>query len=154
MPNARWVALERDDAARLLALSSLLGSARSGDVTDPRGRPVALEQVRTWVEQALEVGSWPVMMLITSGFETADDEAVLVERTLASAGDRARSAEDVTRALAVLARLRVASVDRLVREVTRAHPGATRASTLAALETTGDRVRWIGTALVCLTEAS
>jgi hypothetical protein len=53
-------------------------------------------------------------------------------------------------ALGVLRRLRVASVDRLIREVARVDRAATRASTLLELERASDRVLWIGGTVVCM----
>ena len=51
-------------------------------------------------------------------------------------------------ALAILRRLRVASFERLVREVGRVEPASTRATIQAELETAGERIRWIGRSIV------
>jgi hypothetical protein len=52
--------------------------------------------------------------------------------------------------LPTLRRLRVASFERLVREVLRVDPGSTRASILAELDAAGERVRWLGRSVVFL----
>jgi hypothetical protein len=138
--DARWLSFEREDAARLLALASMLSAARSGDVTDLAGRRVALETVRMWVADALGVPSWPVLKAITTPGEGEPDEA-------ADAGPAADAAQSGL-AIPLLLRLRVASLDRLVREVGRIDPRATRSSVLSELERASDRVQWFGTALV------
>jgi hypothetical protein len=50
--------------------------------------------------------------------------------------------------LPTLRRLRVASLDRLLREVSRVQPDSTRASVLADLDSAGNRVSWLD-ALSC-----
>ena len=139
--NARWAVLEREDAGRLLALASMLTEARSGDITDASGRPVPLDAVRHWVGNTLEVASWPVLAGLTIPASEAPDEVDEGCRFGASIAGTA---------LGVLRRLRVASLDRLVREVLRVDRAATRASTLLELERASDRVAWIGGAIVCV----
>jgi len=140
--HARWVSFEREDAARLLALASLLAAARSGDVTDLIGRKIALEAVRKWVAEALGVPHWPVLVTITAPAEHELDE--LVEPVGSPATAHAGAA------MTVLLRLRVASLDRLVRETARVDRTATRSSVMLELERGRDRVQWVGTALVCI----
>jgi len=138
--KARWMPFEREDAARLLALASTVTAARSGDVTDSSGRPIPLDAVRAWAAETLDIPSWPILAeLIARTIKPADDPA--------DAPPVVSSAEGVP--MGVLLRLRVASIDRLVREVSRIDRTATRASTLRALEGAGDRVRWIGHSVVC-----
>jgi hypothetical protein len=138
--KAKWVFLERDDTARLLALASMLTAARSGDITDSLGRPVPLEGVRRWVADTLEVASWPVLMALTEAPAELPDQPDAARVGTFSPGI----------ALGVLRRLRVASVDRLIREVARVDRAATRASTLLELEGASDRVLWIGATVVCM----
>jgi hypothetical protein len=52
----------------------------------------------------------------------------------------------------VLLRLRVASVDRGLREVSRIHPGATRADVLSDLQAARPNVRFFGRTLVAWQE--
>jgi len=140
--HARWVSFEREDAARLLALASLLAAARSGDVTDLSGRKIALETVRKWVAEALGVPRWPVLTTITAPDEQGDDDRM----EPAGPPMAARSGT----AMAVLLRLRVASLDRLVREAARIDKTATRSSVMLELERGRERIAWVGTALVCI----
>ena len=51
-------------------------------------------------------------------------------------------------ALTLLRRLRVASFERLVREVVRVEPSTTRANIQAELEAAGERIRWFGRSIV------
>jgi AAA ATPase-like protein len=162
--RARWLDIDAEDCARLLALASLLQAARSGDVNDSRGQPVSEEEVLDWVEATLDVAGWPL------------SAALARQPARAVAADAARSAPDTDReksaprsyiqelgggqrravaperssALPTLQKLRVASFERLVREVLRVDPGATRASVLAELDAAGDHVRWLGRSIVFL----
>jgi hypothetical protein len=140
--HARWISFEREDASRLLALASLVAAARSGDVTDLTGRKVPLEAVRKWVSDALDVPSWPILGFVTSPSSRAVDEPI------PPADVSAPKASGV--AMSVLLRLRVASLDRLVRESARLDRTANRSSVVLELERAGDGVRWVGTALVCV----
>ena len=58
----------------------------------------------------------------------------------------------IGRALGMLLQLRVASLDRLVREVRRAHGQCTRAAVLAELEQEAARVQWFGRSVVAVQE--
>lgn len=49
--GARWLALERDDTASLLALESFLAAARSRDLEDARGHDIAETDVVEWIGQ-------------------------------------------------------------------------------------------------------
>jgi hypothetical protein len=138
--QARWVPFEREDAARLLALASLLGAARSGDVTDLMGRRMAVETVRSWVVDALDVPSWSILKAVT---EPPDGEAQ-------DSVDAIATAPRPGAAMAVLFRLRVASLDRLLREVARVDRLSTRSSVLGEIEHARDRVQWFGSALLCV----
>jgi len=51
-------------------------------------------------------------------------------------------------ALALVRRLRIASLDRVVREVIRLDPNATRAAVVAELEASSTEVRWFGRSIV------
>lgn len=153
--RARWVDIDPEDCARVLALAALLQGARSGEVTDATGAPASEAAVREWVEASLSVASWPVgAELQRSG--AAQDAAATGDAPLASsasdvsAGLSAPAPSQRAGALPILRRLRVASLDRLVREVVRVDPHGSRAAVLAELEAAGDRVGWFGRAIVCL----
>lgn len=143
--NARWVWLEREDAVKLLALDSLLQGARSGDVTDELGNPVGVAAVSAWVAATLDLPNWPI---IRSLMAAESDEQELVAKA-----DRAPAPASLAGtggALTLLRRLRIASLDRVVREVTRLDPLATRASILAELERSLGEVRWFGRSIIAL----
>jgi hypothetical protein len=148
--RARWIDLDPDDCAKLLALDELLQAARSGDVTNAQGEALAEEVIVSWIAAELKVQSWGVMRaLVPSSTEPeaeAEAEPAEAEVTL-GAGPSHHS-------LLALRRLRIASVDRLVREVIRLEPRATRASVLAELEGAGKVVGWFGRSIVCVRDAS
>ena len=103
---------------------------------------MSLDVIRAWVTEALDVPSWPILMSITA---PAGSEAV--EPTQAAPTPDATQSK---LAMATLSRLRVASLDRLVREVARLDRHSTRSSVLQELEHAQDRVQWFGAALVCV----
>jgi hypothetical protein len=115
-------------------------------VTDIAGRPIALDVVRAWMARNLGVPSWPLLASLANGATET------VEETPDSAPKGAPLATGV--ALLVLRRLRVASLDRLLREVARLDATATRTATLLELERAGEAVHWIGSAIVCIREES
>src|SRR5690606_12561868 len=147
--GARWHSLAREDSARLLALVALAQGARSGDVTDRDGRVMAPELVDEWIRRHLEVGQWgPIAALTHPWTDAAVDERGGSEVT---SGTTPSSNQPTTGgvALMTLLRLRVASVDRLIREVNRLDPKMTRNEMLTQLEAQPDRARFIGRTLVC-----
>lgn len=156
--RARWISVAAEDCARVLALAALLQAARSGDVTDSRGQPVSEPEVREWVEATLEVGSWTLALALCGREprqEAHEPERAAPESYIQElGGGRAREpvAGRHSSALPTLQRLRVASFERLVREVLRVDPAATRASVLAELDSAGDSVRWLGRSIVFLRE--
>lgn len=169
--RARWIDIDAEDCARILTLASFLQAARSGDVTDSRGQAVTEAEVIEWVEATLDVASWPLSLALTRtappppvqkeaeprAAAEEDDERSVPEsfiKELAPDIKRRRRGLPADRfsALPTLQRLRVASFERLVREVLRVDPEATRASVLAELDAAGDHVRWIGRSIVFLRE--
>lgn len=140
--NARWVWFERDDAERLLALDSLLQAARSGDLTDERGAPIEPPLVSAWVAAKLEVGKWAIVRDVLG--EGEDSESDVEQRATPNTPETASGGT----VLALVRRLRIASLDRVVREVSRLDPHATRASIVAALEASPSEVRWFGRSIV------
>lgn len=142
--RARWVDLDPDDCANLLALDELLQSARSGDVTNSQGEALTEDVVVGWVASELDVSAWPIMKDLVAA--PAEVESAEVEPSVALGPSE--------HSLLTLKRLRVASIDRLVREVIRLEPKATRASVQAELEAAGKRVSWFGRAIVCVKDAT
>lgn len=174
--RARWIEIHPEDCARVLALASFLQAARSGDVADGRGQTVSESEVSEWVEATLDAASWPLSLALTNtGLargEAQEEEKRAVEGSPTDEDDdgeqgapesfikelapaqrhRPRFNPDRFSALPTLQKLRVASFERLVREVLRVDPEASRASVLAELDAAGDHVRWIGRSIVFLRE--
>jgi hypothetical protein len=143
IPGVRWIMLERDEVTQLLALESLLAAARSRDIDDEAGRVIEERDVRDWVARTRGVAQWTAVRSLL-GDSPPEIESVPEER--------ARPPSDVT--LAVLSRLRLASLDRLVREVARIDATATRGSVMSELEAASDRVKWFGRSIAALTEGT
>jgi hypothetical protein len=147
--GAQWIDLDRENAARLLALDELLQCARSGDVTDARGQPVSEDSVVAWASAHLDPGGWSIARELSEGRvapEVADEPSRPVTRP-----EREVSPSNVTRpghALILLEKLRLASLDRIVREVTRIDAQATRATVIDELASS-DGVKWFGRSIVC-----
>lgn len=152
-----WVILERDDTAKLLALESFLAAARSKDLEDERGHVIESEQVNAWVARTLDVPSWPLVRAIVGGTKVDDATADppldgrsepprVVRTTPPAVGD--------TRAIlrACLTQLRVASLERLVREVTRVHTDVSRGEIIDALDAMQGHVRWFGRSIIAVRE--
>lgn len=150
--RARWLDLDTEDAARVLALAALLQSARSGEVTDERGAQVNESEVAEWVTGHLEVASWPICAGLRAPGHDAEATADLSKPDSDAPASEATAARPVIAgaALATLRRLRIASLDRLIREVLRVAPESSRASVIAELESAGERVRWFGRSIVYL----
>jgi hypothetical protein len=130
-----------EDAERLLALDSLLQAARSGDLTDARGAPVSPVTVSEWVAVKLEIPRWTIVRDVLGQGEESEPEIEAVPKQ--------GSPEPTTKTvLSLVRRLRIASLDRVVREVTRLDPLATRASVVAELEASAHEVRWFGRSIV------
>lgn len=161
----QWISLERDDAARLLALESFLASAKSKDLEDGAGRIFEEAEVRGWMDRTLGVTSWPVARALAGARverEWEGDDGAAERRgsepvQTGSAPSKVRSGEIVapdtaTTIRACLTQLRIASLERLVREVARVKSAASRAEVVSALEAMPGQVRWFGRAIVAIRE--
>lgn len=162
--RARWVDVDAEDCARVLAMAALLQAARSGEVTCARGAQVSEAEVREWVSRSLGIDQWPISAEL-SHTGRDDDTGDLNGRSEAlapaSVAGEVRGRAGASRpsqaaagssgvALSTLRRLRVASLDRLVREVARVDGQSSRASILKELEAAGDRVTWFGRSIMGL----
>jgi hypothetical protein len=58
--EARWLWLEREDAARLVALATLGRDVRAQDVSDPLGRPISAEVVEAWLKETVSPDEWEI----------------------------------------------------------------------------------------------
>jgi hypothetical protein len=161
----QWISLERDDAARLLALESFLASAKSKDLEDCAGRIFEEAEVHAWMDRTLGVASWPVAQALAGARverEWDGDDGAAQPRgsepvQTGAAPSTGRSgeipaADTATTIRACLTQLRVASLERLVREVARVKPAASRTEVVSALEAIPGQVRWFGRAIVAIRE--
>jgi hypothetical protein len=144
-----FVWIDREDLARLLALESFLTAARSQDLSAADGRPIPAAFAVAWAERTLDGASWPPVQAalptpVPVAAPTPEPPRITVEPPPAP-----RPAPSGP-ALAVLARLRVASLDRLVREAKLLDASASRASVTAELRRA--RVRFFGDSIVALEE--
>ncbi len=166
--GAVWHTLDRDDAANLLALESFLAAARSRDLEDERGQALDESEVLAWIIERLSVPSWSVVRAI--GGDPIDGEedgpGYIVEELPSSPNVDVyvpgrpsippEKVEDGTGGAlsAILTQLRIASLDRLVREVARVKPKASRAEVVGALERMGGRVRWFGRSILGIADGN
>jgi len=151
-PEVRWHWLDRKDAERLLALDSLLKAAVSRDLSGPGGIPFEPEQVKAWIGQALDLQDWELVRTLNGAAGAADAEAPAAAAPRPAAGPLppALVRPQASPALARLGQLRVASVDRLLRECRQAGQGPSRRELVADLRRAGAEVTWIGENIVCL----
>lgn len=155
--GARFIWLAREDAARLLALHDFLAAARSQDLEDAAGRPLAFDAVESWARIELDWRAWPaVSALISSDAPEPPREVSGAVRAVRAVprrtGKPLLDSQTQAHALAVLKRLRVASVERIVREVRRIEPQTTAASVARDLARAGADVRWYGPRLCAFRE--
>lgn len=166
-----WHELLREEAAFLLAIEALLQLARSRDICDSRGIPVTEQQVLDYLQREVHPERWPVVARLCAATPTAHGETESANSYGATTGGAAlhvRSASTTSRGdgaspsaglvaervFGVLRRLRVASVDRVIREVHRLQSGIGRTAVLSGLEALGDKVQWFGRSIVALRHES
>lgn len=137
----------RDDVARMLALEAFLSAARSCEISDARGVCIEERSVWEWVTAELRPAAWDVIVAITA---PAEYRPTAVAPQPAPDPARTAGARSVARALAVLERLQLASLERLLAEVRREDPATTLHSVRADLVAAGTLVRWYGRAIVAL----
>lgn len=152
--RARFLLIDHEDLTRLLALDELLQGARSGDITDPHGRPISEDTIVRWVESTLEVRSWSIVDRLLHdeadrAMVSAGADAPAEAREEAEIAQRPPTAPGI--GLGVLRRLRLAALDRIVREAVRMDPATTRASILAELESSR-QARFLGRSIVFFDE--
>ncbi len=143
-PEVGWHWLARTDAERLLALDRMLKSAVSRDLSGPGGAPFEPAAVEAWVRLTLAPQAWAIAQALAAG-ASAPKEASYPGPGLPSG-----AAGPDGDAIRKLRQLRVASVDRLVRECRQEGREPSRAALLAELRSAGSAVIWIGETIVCL----
>lgn len=143
-----WLLIDRESLARMIGLEKLLTSTRSQDVTNAKGEAISLDDVLDWVRKNPACLEWPVVqgVLRRKSRSPATLEAMVRD-------DKPRiqtEAAPATAGLAVaeLRKLKVASIERLVRDVRARDPGVTRASVLQELA--NGRIRRFGGNIVAL----
>ncbi len=62
--EARWLWLEREDAARLVALATLGRDVRAQDVSDPLGRPISAEVVEAGLKETVSPDEWEIARVL------------------------------------------------------------------------------------------
>lgn len=159
--GVHWLTLERDDAASLLALESFLAAAKSHDLEDRSGRTFDEEEVKDWIVRALRVSDWPLLRTVQSTSQQTDEDDDAATDHLPDAKGAARpsnapaslSAMDTQATIrACLGQLGVASLERLLREVSRVRPDTTRNDVTTSLEKMTGEVRWFGRAIVAVSK--
>lgn len=151
--GAQWLVLEREDAARLLALESFLAAAKSRDLEDATGRVFDEKEVEQWVSAGLQVTEWPLVQALlgkTMRDEQSDLPVAAPSSPTLGAGPEASAIALTIRAC--LTRLRVASLERLIREVARVTPQSTRNDVIQALDGMPGAVRWFGRSIVAFVD--
>ncbi|GMV15997.1 MAG: hypothetical protein HS104_06530 [Polyangiaceae bacterium] len=153
-----WVWLAAEDATRLVALHDFLAAGRSQDLAGSDGRPLDFAVVERWVKQDLDWQSWPGVRSALFGLDR-EDASVEHEPVPPAPAPRPPTPKPPpgadslrTPTLVVLRRLRVASVDRLLREVRHVDPGATATSVSHELAQAGSAVAWYGRRLCVFVE--
>ena len=156
-PGATFVHLDREDAARLLAIEAFVTAARSQDISAEDGRPIRFADVLAWAIRALDCAEWgPIRWTLSANAPAPDPEptpvpppASVPPPALAAAPSKASEhAAALGPALSALSRLRVASIERLVREARALDPTLTRAAVVAELRR--NPVRFFGESIVAL----
>jgi hypothetical protein len=161
----KWIFLERDDAARLLALESFLASAKSKDLEDGAGRIFEDAEVHSWITRTLGVAGWPVPLAVTGTpleREWEGEEALVGPQgteparegpfSASARNEVSFSTDTPTTIRTCLTHLRIASLERLVREVARVKPAVSRAEIVSALNAMPGHVRWFGHSIVAISE--
>jgi len=152
--SAGWHWLARQDVERLLALDLLLKSAVSRDLSGPGGIPFEPAAVEAWARLTLAPEAWAIARTLVAGGaaegETPAASLELNREPPAPLVPAPMAAGPEGGAILKLRQLRVASVDRLVRECRQEGSRSARAELLAELRSAGPAVTWIGETIVCL----
>jgi hypothetical protein len=148
-PGAAFVPLDRDDIARLLALEAFVTAARSQDLSAADGHPIPPADALVWVARTLLASPWPVLEAITAA-PAPPPVSPPTPPPPRVAPIAPPAAPSTTPTRAALERLRVASIERLVREAKTVDPTVTRAGVIAELRALP--VRFFGDSIVALTE--
>jgi hypothetical protein len=149
----RWRWLEREEAAQILALRSFLMALRSHDLNGLDGKPVPQEEALAWL-RVIEDPPLPSLRAWLRGEEPGEADAATPPPPAASATEATptpappqASTAPLSPVEAAMERLRVASLDRLSRELSGEKSWA-RGDIRRAVEASGGRLRLLGSSLV------
>jgi hypothetical protein len=145
-----WFELTRQDVALLLTLEDFVQASRSSDICDSVGRPVPDETVRAFISEQICPATWPLLQELTKSEASVDGNVVQTDET------EIPPAYDIPLSLveSVMRRLRVASVDRVIREVRRMNPMHGRATVIESLKSMGPTIKWHGRNIVAMEETA
>jgi hypothetical protein len=157
-----WFELSRQDTALLLALEDFVQASLSHDICDGIGRPVSPEAVRKFISSEIRPGDWSLLQALSSktpNFVDGDQPDEL-EVTRQIDGVPAPipiepldpSALTISPVQAIVQRLRVASLDRVIREALRINPDYGRTFVIRSLKAMGPTLKWHGRNIVALEE--
>jgi hypothetical protein len=155
-PNALWLHLDEEQVVHLLAVHDFLSSARSRDITDERGEPVEEQTVQAWLAGRAQEAPWTVVKDLITMEKAAGPESPLPPERATHRGEEPQAPtgwHDVTDgpAMRTLRELRVASVERIVREVRASHAGLSRAAVVEELRSSR-QAGWAGASVVFMRE--
>ncbi len=163
--NAIWLELALYEVSRLLALHDLLAAARSQDLAGKDGSAIGEPVVREWARGELGVAGWTVVTALVGAGHADAGAPVPVpvphwasEEPVTPVPQRRRLRSEPRRTDTVLdpadpvattvARLRLASVERILREARSADPGLSLAATIERLRALEPRLMWFGRSVV------
>ena len=176
-PSAVWLELARYEVSRLIALHDLLAAARSQDLAGRDGNPIAEPVVRAWARAELGVAGWTLITALLGRGDDEERGAAVPEpvphphfpmddspprprrtpvptrrsaaRVAAAEPRRSDTVVDPNDPVAVaIARLRLASVDRVLREARIADPALTLGAAIERLRALEPRLMWFGRSIV------
>jgi hypothetical protein len=162
--NAIWLELALYEVSRLLALHDLLAAARSQDLAGKDGSPIGEPLVREWALGELGVTGWAVVTALVGAGQADGDAPVPVpvphwasdepvtpppQRPHRSEPRRTDTMLDPNDPVATaVARLRLASVERILHEARAADPALSLAATIERLRALEPRLMWFGRSIV------
>jgi hypothetical protein len=163
--NAIWLELALYEVSRLLALHDLLAAARSQDLAGKDGSPIAEPIVRAWARKELGVAGWTVVTALLGSSESDSEGPVPVPvphwasedpvvtpvppRRLRSEPRRSDTMLDPSDPVAAaVSRLRLASVERILREARTDDPALSLGVTIERLRALEPRLMWFGRSIV------
>lgn len=161
-PGAAFVPVDRDDVARLLALEAFVTAARSQDLSADDGSPIPPAVALAWAAKTLGAREWGPLAALLAPAGSGPVASVPVPvpvpvpeipaRSGTGTGSRHSPPAAPGPALAALSHLRVASIERLLREARAHDPALTRAALVAELRRSP--ARFFGESIVALREPS